>query len=216
MKVAPSILSADFTKLEESVKRVDHATFLHVDVMDGIFVPNISFGPSIQKQIRSKFSEMIFDTHLMIIDPIKYIKEFADAGSDFITFHIEAKSDINETIDLIHSYGLKAGISIKPNTNPEVLIPYLDKLDLVLVMSVEPGFGGQKFMPNSLDKIKWLDEYKNQHNLSYIISVDGGINKDTYPLVEEAGANLAVMGSFLFKAENPNEWIDIVENNNNN
>jgi ribulose-phosphate 3-epimerase len=151
----------------------------------------------------------------MIIDPIKYIKEFADAGSDFITFHIEAKSDINETIDLIHSYGLKAGISIKPNTNPEVLIPYLDKLDLVLVMSVEPGFGGQKFMPNSLDKIKWLDEYKNQHNLSYIISVDGGINKDTYPLVEEAGANLAVMGSFLFKAENPNEWIDIVENNNN-
>ena len=216
MKVAPSILSADFTKLEESVKRVDHATFLHVDVMDGIFVPNISFGPSIQKQIRSKFSEMIFDTHLMIIDPIKYIKEFADAGSDYITFHIEAKSDINETIDLIHSYGLKAGISIKPNTNPEVLIPYLDKLDLVLVMSVEPGFGGQKFMPNSLDKIKWLDEYKNQHNLSYIISVDGGINKDTYPLVEEAGANLAVMGSFLFKAENPNEWIDIVENNNNN
>ena len=215
MKVAPSILSADFTKLEESVKRVDHATFLHVDVMDGIFVPNISFGPSIQKQIRSKFSEMIFDTHLMIIDPIKYIKEFADAGSDYITFHIEAKSDINETIDLIHSYGLKAGISIKPNTNPEVLIPYLDKLDLVLVMSVEPGFGGQKFMPNSLDKIKWLDEYKNQHNLSYIISVDGGINKDTYPLVEEAGANLAVMGSFLFKAENPNEWIDIVENNNN-
>ena len=216
MKVAPSILSADFTKLEESVKRVDHATFLHVDVMDGIFVPNISFGPSIQKQIRAKYPDMVFDTHLMIIDPIKYIKEFADAGSDFITFHIEAKSDINETIDLIHSYGLKAGISIKPNTNPEVLIPYLDKLDLVLVMSVEPGFGGQKFMPNSLDKIKWLDEYKNQHNLSYIISVDGGINKDTYPLVEEAGANLAVMGSFLFKAENPNEWIDIVENNNNN
>lgn len=216
MKVAPSILSADFTKLEESVKRVDHATFLHVDVMDGIFVPNISFGPSIQKQIRAKYPDMVFDTHLMIIDPIKYIKEFADAGSDFITFHIEAKSDINETIDLIHSYGLKAGISIKPNTNPEVLIPYLDKLDLVLVMSVEPGFGGQKFMSNSLDKIKWLDEYKNQHNLSYIISVDGGINKDTYPLVEEAGANLAVMGSFLFKAENPNEWIDIVENNNNN
>jgi ribulose-phosphate 3-epimerase len=215
MKVAPSILSADFTKLEESVKRVDHATFLHIDVMDGIFVPNISFGPSIQKQIRAKYPDMVFDTHLMIIDPIKYIKEFADAGSDFITFHIEAKSDINETIDLIHSYGLKAGISIKPNTNPEVLIPYLDKLDLVLVMSVEPGFGGQKFMPNSLDKIKWLDEYKNQHNLSYIISVDGGINKDTYPLVEEAGANLAVMGSFLFKAENPNEWIDIVENNNN-
>jgi ribulose-phosphate 3-epimerase len=215
MKVAPSILSADFTKLEESVKRVDHATFLHVDVMDGIFVPNISFGPSIQKQIRAKYPDMVFDTHLMIIDPIKYIKEFADACSDFITFHIEAKSDINETVDLIHSYGLKAGISIKPNTNPEVLIPYLDKLDLVLVMSVEPGFGGQKFMPTSLDKIKWLDEYKNQHNLSYIISVDGGINKDTYPLVEEAGANLAVMGSFLFKAENPNEWIDIVENNNN-
>ncbi len=212
MKVAPSILSADFTCLEESIKRVNKATFLHVDVMDGIFVPNISFGPSIQKQIRSKFSEMIFDTHLMIIDPIKYIKEFADAGSDYITFHIEAKSDINETIDLIHSYGIKAGISIKPGTDPKVLIPYLKKLDLVLVMSVEPGFGGQKFMPSAIDKIKWLDEYKNKNNLSYIISVDGGINKETYPLVLNAGANLAVMGSFLFKAENPNEWINTVEN----
>ena len=212
MKVAPSILSADFTCLEESIKRVNKATFLHVDVMDGIFVPNISFGPSIQKQIRSKFSEMIFDTHLMIIDPIKYIKEFADAGSDYITFHIEAKSDINETIDLIHSYGIKAGISIKPGTDPKVLIPYLKKLDLVLVMSVEPGFGGQKFMPSAIDKIKWLDEYKNKNNLSYIISVDGGINKETYPLVLNAGANLAVMGPFLFKAENPNEWINTVEN----
>jgi ribulose-phosphate 3-epimerase len=212
MKVAPSILSADFTKLEESVKRVDHATFLHVDVMDGIFVPNISFGPSIQKQIRAKYPDMVFDTHLMIIDPIKYIKEFADAGSDFITFHIEAKSDINETIDLIHSYGLKAGISIKPNTNPEVLIPYLDKLDLVLVMSVEPGFGGQKFMPNAIEKIKWLSDYKKKNNLSYLINVDGGINKDTYKYVLDAGSDLAVMGSFLFKSENPNDWILKIEN----
>ena len=211
MKVAPSILSADFTQLENSINRTSKATYLHIDVMDGVFVPNISFGQSIQKQIRPKFPNMIFDTHLMIIDPIKYIKDFANAGSDYITFHVEAKSDVNETIDLIHSLNKKAGISIKPNTNPEVLIPYLNKLDLVLVMSVEPGFGGQKFMPNSLDKISFLKDYREKNNLHYLISVDGGINEQTYELVEKAGADLAVMGSFLYKSSNPNEWITKIE-----
>ena len=212
MKVSPSILSANFSELKNSIDTVNKASYLHIDVMDGVFVPNISFGASIQKQIRPHFSNMIFDTHLMIIDPIKYIKDFVDAGSDYITFHIEAKSDINETINLIHSYGKKAGLSIKPATSPEELIPYLDKIDLVLVMSVEPGFGGQKFMPNAIDKIKWLSDYKKNNNLNYLINVDGGINKDTYKYVLDAGSDLAVMGSFLFKSENPNEWISKIEN----
>ena len=211
MKVAPSILSADFSQLEESINRTNSASILHIDIMDGVFVPNISFGPMVQKSIRDKFSDKIFDTHLMIIDPIKYIDSFAKAGSDYITFHIEAKSNIDETIDLIHSYGIKAGISIKPNTNPNVLIPYLKKLDLVLVMSVEPGFGGQKFMSNSIDKIKWLDNYRRENNLSYLISVDGGINSETYEYVEDANCDIAVMGSFIFKQESPNEWIKKIE-----
>ena len=211
MKVAPSILSADFSQLEESINRTNSASILHIDIMDGVFVPNISFGPMVQKSIRDKFSDKIFDTHLMIIDPIKYIDSFAKAGSDYITFHIEAKSNIDETIDLIHSYGIKAGISIKPNTNPNVLIPYLKKLDLVLVMSVEPGFGGQKFMSNSIDKIKWLDNYRRENNLSYLISVDGGINSETYKYVEDANCDIAVMGSFIFKQESPNEWIKKIE-----
>lgn len=211
MKVAPSILSADFSSLKESVSRVSKASILHIDVMDGIFVPNISFGAMVQKSIRKDFKDQIFDTHLMIIDPIKYVKDFKDAGSDYLTFHIEAKSDIKETIDLIHKYDMKAGISIKPNTDPSVLIPYLKDLDLVLVMSVEPGFGGQSFMPNSIDKIKWLNNYRKENNLNYLISVDGGINKDTYRFVMEAGSDIAVMGSFIFKQEKPNEWITKIE-----
>lgn len=211
MKIAPSILSADFKALENSINKVNKASILHIDVMDGIFVPNISFGQGIQKQIRSSFKNMIFDTHLMIIDPIKYIKDFVDAGSDYITFHIEAKSDINQTIDLIHSYNKKAGISIKPNTNWEDLKPYLNKIDLILVMSVEPGFGGQSFMPNSIEKIKCLYDYKKEHNLNYLISVDGGINNETYKFVKDAGCDLAVMGSYLFKQENPNLIIERIE-----
>lgn len=211
MKIAPSILSADFKALENSINKVNKASVLHIDVMDGMFVPNISFGQGIQKQIRSSFKNMIFDTHLMIIDPIKYIKDFVDAGSDYITFHIEAKSDINQTIDLIHSYNKKAGISIKPNTNWEDLKPYLNKIDLILVMSVEPGFGGQSFMPNSIEKIKCLYDYKKEHNLNYLISVDGGINNETYKFVKDAGCDLAVMGSYLFKQENPNLIIERIE-----
>ncbi len=212
MKISPSILSANFNALETSINNVNKASILHIDVMDGVFVPNISFGQGIQKQIRPSFKDMIFDTHLMIIDPIKYIKDFVDAGSDYITFHIEAKSDINETIDLIHSYNKKAGLSIKPNTKWEDLMPYLDKIDLVLVMSVEPGFGGQSFMPNSIDKIKSLYKYRKENNLNYLISVDGGINDKTYTLVKEAGVDIAVMGSYLFKQEDANSVIVGIEN----
>ncbi len=211
MKISPSILSADFKDLVKSINKVNKASYLHIDVMDGVFVPNISFGQGIQKQIRPCFKDIIFDTHLMIIDPIKYIKDFVDAGSNFITFHIEAKSNIKDTIDLIHSLGAKAGLSIKPNTSWSELIPYLNDIDLVLVMSVEPGFGGQKFMPNSLEKIEELKKYRDYHNLNYLISVDGGINNETYKLVEEAGTDLAVMGSYLFKQEDPNQIITDIE-----
>jgi ribulose-phosphate 3-epimerase len=210
MIVSPSILSADFSKLYEDTLRVNKASWLHIDVMDGIFVPNISFGAPIQKSIRAKFNQ-VFDTHLMITDPLKYIDDFAKAGSDYITFHIEAKSDINETINKIHSLNIKAGLSIKPNTEPNKLIPYLDKIDLVLVMSVEPGFGGQKYMPHAADKIKWLDEYRKNNNLNYLISVDGGINDETKEYVKEAGVDVVVMGSYLFKQEKPNEIIEKIE-----
>lgn len=211
MKISPSILSADFKDLVNSINKVNKASYLHIDVMDGVFVPNISFGQGIQKQIRPCFKDVIFDTHLMIIDPIKYIKDFVDAGSNFITFHIEANSNVKDTIDLIHSLGAKAGLSIKPNTSWSELVPYLDDIDLVLVMSVEPGFGGQKFMPNSLEKIEELKKYRENHNLNYLISVDGGINNETYKFVQAAGSDLAVMGSYLFKQENPNQIITNIE-----
>lgn len=201
MIVAPSILAADFTNLKEDIRRTTDAEvkYLHIDIMDGHFVPNISFGPSIVKQIRH-LSNAIFDVHLMISKPEKYVDTFIDSGADSITFHYEVKNDHQKLIDLIHKKNIKCGISIKPNTSATVLIPYLEKLDLVLIMSVEPGFGGQKFMESALEKIKFLDEYRKKNNLNYLIEVDGGINLDTAKLVKKAGADLIVAGTYLFKA----------------
>lgn len=201
MKVAPSILAADFTRLAEEINRVDESgvSYLHVDIMDGHFVPNISFGPDIVKQMR-KLTNIFFDVHLMITDPKKYLNAFINAGSNSITYHYETNVNHYEMIDLIHNANNKCGISIKPNTNPEEIIPYLDKLDLVLVMSVEPGFGGQKFMTNALDKIRFLDKYRKENNLNYQIEVDGGINFDTAKLVKEAGADIVVAGTYLFRS----------------
>lgn len=207
MIISPSILSADFSKLREEIQTIDAAPFLHIDVMDGVFVPNISFGAKIQKEIRPYFKNMVFDTHLMIIDPIKYVKDFAEAGSDYITFHVEANSDVADTINEIKKYNVKPGISIKPNTKVEEIIPYLKDLDLVLVMSVEPGFGGQKFIPSALDKIKQLAQLKNENGYNYLISVDGGINDDTLSLVSAAGVEVVVAGSYLFKQDNRNEIV---------
>lgn len=207
MIISPSILSADFKRLEASIKEVKQAPFLHIDIMDGEFVPNISFGPMVQAQIRPSFKEQVFDTHLMLKHPQNYVEAFAKAGSDYITFHVESDCNAMELIEKIHSLNVKAGISIKPGTDVEAIKPYLPYLDLVLVMSVEPGFGGQSFMDSSLAKIENLKRLKEENNYKYLISVDGGINDKTIKLVSSAGVDVAVVGSYLFKQENKEEEI---------
>ena len=207
--VAPSILSADFSKLLEEVKSVESAEFLHIDVMDGHFVPNITIGPLVVGSIKGKVN-MVFDVHLMISDPLKYSIEFIKNGADYIVFHYEALEShekILELIDFVHKNNTKVGISIKPNTDVKVIEPYLDKVDMVLVMSVEPGFGGQSFMTNSLDKIKYLKNKKIKNDYKYLIEVDGGINEKTAPLVKEAGVEVIVAGTYVFKSENREETI---------
>lgn len=207
MIISPSILSADFKRLEASIKEVKQAPFLHIDIMDGEFVPNISFGPMVQAQIRPSFKEQVFDTHLMLKHPQNYVEAFAKAGSDYITFHVEADCNAMELIEKIHSLNVKAGISIKPGTDVEAIKSYLPYLDLVLVMSVEPGFGGQSFMDSSLAKIENLKRLKEENNYKYLISVDGGINDKTIKLVSSAGVDVVVVGSYLFKQENKEEEI---------
>ena len=209
MKVALSILTADFMKVEESLKDIIHdVDYVYMDIMDGEFVPNISFGPAIVKSLRP-MTKVPFDTHLMILHPQNYIKQFAEAGSQYITFHVEADCDVMETINLIKSYGVKAGISIKPNTTVDAIKEYLPYLDLVLVMSVEPGFGGQKFMSSAIDKCKELVELREKNNYNYLISVDGGINDKTLPQIKEY-LDLAVSGSYVCNAENKKERLEIL------
>ena len=214
MIISPSILSADFKKLESSINEVKNAPFLHIDIMDGEFVPNISFGPMVQSQIRPSFKEQVFDTHLMIEHPQNYIDAFAKAGSDYITFHIEADCDVKEVIDKIHSLNIKAGLSIKPGTSVDVIKPYLPYLDMVLVMSVHPGFGGQKFIPESIDKVKEVKKLLTDKGLENVdIEIDGGINIGNLASVLEAGVNVVVAGSAVFKddaAENVRKFKEIM------
>ena len=202
VKFSPSILTADFVHLGDAIEELDNAKtdMFHLDVMDGLFVPNISIGIPVVDSIR-KATDTILDVHLMIDRPHRYIEQFAKAGADIIGFHIEAGSDVKETIDLIHSFGKKACLTIKPKTPAEEVFPYLSNLDMVLVMSVEPGFGGQKFMPESLPKIKVIREKANELGLDMDIEVDGGINLDTAPLAVKAGANVLVTGNVLFSAD---------------
>lgn len=206
--VSPSLLAADFSILKEELIKVSEsgAEFIHLDVMDGHFVPNMSFAMPVIKSLRT-VSDLFFDTHLMITDPLRYIKDFSDAGSDMITFHIECDSDIDETIAAIKKENKKCGISIKPKTPVKALIPYLDKIDSVLVMSVEPGFGGQKFMPEVLPKIEEIRALKPD----IMISVDGGIDDKTAPLVKKAGANTLVAGSYYFKSSDKKEAVRILK-----
>lgn len=207
MIIAPSVLAADFSELKSEIKKVENAKWLHIDIMDGHFVPNISFGPGIVKAIR-KVSTQVFDTHLMITDPMKYVVPFIEAGSDRITFHIEAVDEPLELIRHLKSLNVKVGISIKPKTNIDTIKEYLKDIDQVLVMSVEPGFGGQEFDPSSLPKIEELDTIRKNLKLDFVIVVDGGVNNNNAPLLKEAGTDVLVAGSFIFKSDSPQERMD--------
>lgn len=207
MIIAPSILSADFGNLEQSISKVKSAKWLHVDVMDGHFVPNITIGPVVINGLRG-YTDQVLDTHLMISDALKYAKVFADAGSNRITFHIEAVKNPFEMIAHLRELNVKVGVSIKPNTEVNSIKELIPLIDQVLVMSVEPGFGGQSFMENSLPKMREISNLRKELNPDLLIVVDGGINGETGKLCKEAGANVLVAGSFIFNSDDPESRIE--------
>jgi len=203
IKISPSILSCDFSEIGSEIKKLNNsgADLIHIDVMDGHFVPNLTFGPPVISKIR-KCSKLPFDVHLMISPVEKYIQDYANAGADIITFHPEATDNIQRTIDVIKSCGKKVGISLNPETPSTVIENYLRKIDLILIMSVNPGFAGQKFMPEVLEKVKFFRSKIKNENLNIDIEIDGGIDFKTAPLAIKAGANILVSGTTIFKGEN--------------
>lgn len=204
IKIAPSILSADFANLERDIRKIDTADYVHVDIMDGEFVPNISIGIPVVKAIRP-VTGLPLDVHLMITKPVRYVEQFCDAGADLVTVHVESDfpENIHAALEKIHAKGKRAGIVLKPNTRAEAALPYLKECDIVLVMTVEPGFGGQKFMPMALDKIRALREEIDRRGLSCLVEVDGGVDAVTGPACVEAGADVLVAGSAVFGAADP-------------
>ena len=203
IQISPSILSADFSQLANEIKRLENggADMIHVDVMDGHFVPNLTIGPPVIKSLK-KHSSILFDVHLMISPVHRYIKAYADAGADIITIHPEATDDINSSISLIKELNKKVGVSLNPETKVDIIIEHLDKIDLVLIMSVNPGFGGQKFMPEVLSKVEELKILRAAKDLDFDIEIDGGINFENSKMAIRAGANILVSGTTIFKSNN--------------
>ncbi len=210
--LAPSILAADIANLGEEIKTTVKAgaKYLHIDVMDGVFVPRMSFGQCVVESIR-KCTDIVFDVHLMIIDPIKCIEDFAKCGADIITVHLEACEDVRATLKKIQECGLKAGLSIKPATPVEDVIPYLDLLDMILIMSVEPGLGGQKYMEAATDRIRQTRKIIKERGLNIDVEVDGGVCKDNLRMILDAGANVIVSGSSIFKGDIEKNTLEFVK-----
>ncbi len=203
MIVSPSILAADFNALDQEMKKVNDSSceWVHLDVMDGKFVPNTTFDEKLVKKLRP-ISNKVFDVHLMVEKPVEHVMKYYEAGADYVTFHLEACENIKEVLETLKNQNLKVGLSIKPATSVTVLDEFLPYLDLILVMSVEPGKGGQKFMDSCLDKIDYLVKKRSENNYSYLVEVDGGINLDTAKLVKQVGCDAVVAGTYLFKNEN--------------
>jgi ribulose-phosphate 3-epimerase len=213
MIISPSVLSADFANLQRDVEMLNEsqAQWIHIDVMDGVFVPNISFGIPVTAAI-AKHAKKVMDVHLMIVNPDAYIEEFKNAGAEYLTVHYEACTHLHRTVQNIHSHGMKAGVALNPHTPVHLLKDILGELDLVLIMSVNPGFGGQKFIERTYDKIKELKAMIVAGGYSTLIEVDGGVNADNAVLLKEAGADALVAGNFVFKHSNPMEAIEMIKN----